>query len=113
MSSFSGEPKRSDLRLILQALRNGWPVESNKLTEVEGFVIQARLTGRTDRLTSLAAEVLQEIHDHRAKLALSADQPQLESMLQTERQRDENLVNSGDYPRFLPTNDAGPVTESQ
>ena len=55
------EPNRSDLRMILRAVRGGWPVDPAKRASIAAFCMRSKLAGRFDRLTNLAGEVLAAI----------------------------------------------------
>lgn len=58
--SFPSELSRSDLILIGRALRQGWPIEPVTLSRIASLVIQARLSGRNDRLVTRARSLMDD-----------------------------------------------------
>jgi hypothetical protein len=58
--SFPNELSRSDLVLIGRALRAGWPITPATLSRIAALVMQARLAGRSDRLVTRAAALMNE-----------------------------------------------------
>lgn len=63
------EPNRSDLRMILRAVKQGWPVDPAKRASIVEFCLRSKLLGRFDRLTNLAGEVLTAMDEANAKNA--------------------------------------------
>ena len=53
--------KRSDLRLIIRAVKERWPIDTSVRDALSTFCIQAKLTGRNDRIVALANEALTAI----------------------------------------------------
>ncbi len=54
----AANPKRSDFRLILKAVKEQWPIDANVRESLVTFCMQTKLTGRSDRLVNLAIEAL-------------------------------------------------------
>lgn len=62
-SAWGDDLSRSDLQLVRQAIRNGWPVKQSTRNAIVAMVTRAALTGRTHRLIQLAQMTLVEMDE--------------------------------------------------
>lgn len=97
-TQFDGtEPNRSDLRMILRAAKQGWPVDPSKRASIAAFCMRSKLTGRFDRLTNLAAEVLAALEQAELAERSAADAEKLEETLADLRAKDEAILSENGF----------------
>lgn len=88
MTSFGDTLTRSDFQMLTRALRQGWETDPHVLVEAEAAALRVKLTSTQPREIRRADEFLRELEQHRLAMVASADRPALESLLETERERD-------------------------